>query len=180
MRRLWWLRQSQGFAGSIFKNAHRNRVWVLAFNIGDALPNLQSLYLGDNYFESHIPPSVGNPKPRNRRSIYELFCWPYPKLFWKPLTLGFSKPRVKHAWSARVSGGWVFQLDALANYISLKMFSLSTNQLHGAIPNSIATVGGNRLSGIVPPSIAKLSGLVQISLGQNNPTGTINEWVYNI
>jgi Leucine-rich repeat (LRR) protein len=34
---------------------------VLAFNIGDALPNLQSLYLGDNYFESRIPPSVGNP-----------------------------------------------------------------------------------------------------------------------
>jgi len=30
-------------------------------NIGDALPNLQSLYLRANYFESRIPTSVGNP-----------------------------------------------------------------------------------------------------------------------
>ncbi|KAG0537946.1 hypothetical protein BDA96_03G192600 [Sorghum bicolor] len=86
------------------------------------------------------------------------------------------------------SEGWEF-LHALGNCSSLTAFSLSYNNLQGAIPNSIGNLSisltrllmfENNLSGIVPPSIGKLSALVQLSLDHNNFTGTIKEWLGNM
>jgi len=34
----------------------------LPSNIGEALPNLNILFLGENNFDGHIPASLGNPK----------------------------------------------------------------------------------------------------------------------
>ncbi|KAF4361039.1 hypothetical protein F8388_016848 [Cannabis sativa] len=68
--------------------------------------------------------------------------------------------------------------DSLQNMVSL---SLSTNQIHGSIPNSIGNMlslsvldlSNNKLIGKIPLSFGNLSNLVALDLRKNNLSGTI-------
>ncbi|WVZ74621.1 LOW QUALITY PROTEIN: hypothetical protein U9M48_022782 [Paspalum notatum var. saurae] len=158
---------------------------TLPSNIGDALPNLTELLLSENYFEGQIPASLG--KPQNLEAIdlsRNFFTGQIPYSLGNLSFLSYLNLELNMLESTD-SEGWEF-LDALGNCKLLTIFSLSHNKLHGAIPNSIANLSTsltrlvmseNTLSGIVPTSIGKLSGLTQLSLDQNNLTGTIEEWL---
>ncbi|CAM0945264.1 unnamed protein product [Alopecurus aequalis] len=157
----------------------------LPSNIGDALPSLQSLFLGDNTFEGHIPSSIGNASGLVALDLPDNnFSGKIPISLGKlsemtSLNLGGNKLE------AMDSEGWKF-FDALVNCRHLNVFSLSENQLEGLIPSSIGNLsidlqyllmGANKLSGIVPPSIGNCRGLVQLSLDDNQLTGTIDQWI---
>jgi Leucine-rich repeat (LRR) protein len=159
---------------------------TLPSNIGDALPNLHELYLGNNSFVGQIPTSLGNPSSLEIIDLSEnYFTGEIPRSFGNLSQLYSLNLEVNMLEAARDSEGWEF-LDALANCSSLNKLSLSYNLLNGPIPNSIANLsttlrylvmGSNNLSGIVPPTIGKFSGLIRLSLEENNLTGTIEEWV---
>ena len=132
-------------------------------SLGNPL-SLETIDLSVNYFTSEIPSSFGN---LSQLQILNLEV--------NMLEVGDSE-------------GWQF-FDALANCHSLNKLSVSDNILHKSIPNSISNLsttlqyllmGWNNLSGIVPPTIEKLSGLIKLSLVNNNLTGTIEEWVRKI
>ncbi|XP_062219666.1 receptor kinase-like protein Xa21 isoform X2 [Phragmites australis] len=158
---------------------------TLPSNIGDALPNLQLLYLGNDHFEGHIPASLGNLSGLKEMDLQSNhFTGQIPSSFGKLLQLTYLN-LAGNKLEARDSKGWEF-FHALANCSFLNALSLSNNQLQGAIPNSIANLstnltylllGGNNLSGIVPPSIKKFNGLIELALDFNNLTGTIEDWI---
>ncbi|CAM0948561.1 unnamed protein product [Alopecurus aequalis] len=154
-------------------------------NIGNALPSLQLLFLGRNMFEGHIPASLGNASGFEKLSLAKNnFSGQIPRSFGmlsKMTNLDLEGNKLE----AKESESWEF-LDALANCSLLTNFLLSDNQLEGVIPNSIGNLsihlqylamGGNKLSGVAPPSIGNFRGLVQLSLDDNNLTGTIDDWI---
>ncbi|PWZ29821.1 putative LRR receptor-like serine/threonine-protein kinase [Zea mays] len=155
---------------------------ALPSNIGDVLPNLQELYLGGNNFVDTIPTSLGNPSNLEVIDLSQnLFSGTIPISFGNLSKLHILNLEVNML-EARDSEGCQF-FDALANCSSLNTLSVSHNLLHGPIPNSISNLsttlqylvmGWNSLSGIVPPTIAKLSGLIELSLQNNNLTGKNN------
>jgi len=161
---------------------------TLPSNIGDALPNLTRLYLGSNHFEGHIPASIGNPPGLEEIELSNnYFTGQIPNSLGNLAELSYLNLG-RNMLQSTDNKGWEF-LRALRNCSSLTEFSLSSNKLQGAIPNSIANLStsltrllmsDNILSGIVPPSIGKLSALIQLSLDQNNLTGTVEEWVGNM
>jgi Leucine-rich repeat (LRR) protein len=100
----------------------------LPSNIGEALPSLQILYLGDNKFEGHVPASLGNASnleeldlPNNR------FDGEIPSSFGK-LSGMTSLNLERNNLESKDSAGWEF-LDALANCRYLEVISLADNLL---------------------------------------------------
>jgi Leucine-rich repeat (LRR) protein len=170
----------------VILNLHTNMLGgTLPSNIGDVLPNLQELYLGKNNFVGTIPNSLGNPSSLKIIDLsINYFRGKIPNSFGNLSHLQSLNLEVNMLGS-RDSEGLQF-FDALANCRSLVTLSVSNNQLHGPIPNSIANLstslgqlvmGWNSLSGTIPPTIGKLSGLYRLSLQNNNLTGTIEEWI---
>lgn len=157
----------------------------LPSNIGDAYPNIQQIFLGGNKFEGHIPTSLGNASWLNQIDFTNnTFTGQVPSSFGKLKNLR-SLNLERNSLEANDSQSWDF-LYAMTNCSSLRVLSLSLNQLRGYIPNSIGnlssvlvqiTMSGNMISGVVPPSIGNLQSLIQLSLDENNLSGTIEEWV---
>jgi Leucine-rich repeat (LRR) protein len=153
----------------------------LPSNIGDAFPNLNTLFLGNNSFEGHIPASLGNASLLQNVSLANnKLIGKIPSSFGKLSGLLLLDIAVNML-EARDTEGWEF-LHALANCRSLKTLLLPNNNLQGAIPDSIGNLitnlaflmlGGNQLSGVVPKSIVQLNGLKGLTLDANNLTGTI-------
>ncbi|CAO2039649.1 unnamed protein product, partial [Urochloa humidicola] len=158
---------------------------TLPTNIGDALPNLQLLYLGLNNFEGRIPASIGNPPDLHEIELSNNhFVGQIPSSFGKLVHLNYLNLAGNHL-EATDSEGWEF-LHALGNCSLLTQLILSNNKLQGALPNSIANLstnltylqmGGNHLSGTVPSSIQKFNGLIDLTLDYNNLSGTIDDWI---
>jgi len=149
-------------------------------NMGDLLPNLTQLSLGNNTFEGHIPASLGNATRLTKIGLSSNnFTGTIPTSFGKLSGLTFLNLEQNHL-VAKDDQDWEF-LDALANCISLVVLSLAANNLEGSLPSSIGNLssnltylylGGNSLSGQIPHSIAKLSALTYLSLEVNNFSGT--------
>lgn len=157
-------------------------------NIGDLLPNLQWLLLNQNKFEGHIPASLGNASGIYRLDLNNNNFTAIPSSFGKLqnlMSLNVESNNIK----ANDSQSWEF-FDALTNCSSLQLLSLSRNQLHGAIPNSVGKLStslqklllsANQLSGLVPPGIGNLRNLIQLSLDNNHHlSGSIEEWIGNL
>lgn len=161
---------------------------TLPSNIGDALPNLRTLWLSKNMFEGTIPASLGNASDLEDIDLSENhFTGQIPSSLGNLSGL-YDLILEDNMLEAKENEGWEF-FHALANCRILKVLSLSLNQLQGVIPNSIANLstsltnlimGGNYLSGTVPSSIGKFNKLIKLSLDGNNLTGTIDEWVRNL
>lgn len=158
---------------------------VLPSNFGDALPNLQVLYLDVNKFEGHIPTSLGNASELLEVDFsFNNFTGQIPTSFGKLSSLFFLNLE-QNQLEARDNQGWEFLFE-LRNCRSLKTLSLYENNLQGSIPHSISNIsvtlqylllGGNNLSGIVPPSIGNFSNLINLGLDSNSFSGEIGEWV---
>ncbi|AQK53601.1 LRR receptor-like serine/threonine-protein kinase EFR [Zea mays] len=158
---------------------------TLPSNFGHALHNLKWLYLEGNLFEGHIPDSLGNVSGLLHLDISSNhFTGKIPSIFGKLSGLSFLNLE-ENMFEASDSTGWEFFAD-LATCSYLSEFSLASNNLQGAIPNSIANMStnlkrllmsDNHLSGIVPSSIGKFNGLIELDLGGNNFTGTIEDWI---
>uniref|UniRef100_A0A0E0K2E9 Receptor kinase-like protein Xa21 n=2 Tax=Oryza punctata TaxID=4537 RepID=A0A0E0K2E9_ORYPU len=154
-------------------------------NMGDALSNLQLLYLANNMFEGQIPASLGNASGLQQISLLaNNFVGKIPASLGKLSDLSYLDLGTNRL-EASDSDSWEF-LHALGNCRSLEFFSVSQNQLEGHIPNSIGSLSpnvqqlvfsGNKLSGIVPPSIGNLQSLTWLGLDLNNLTGPIDEWI---
>lgn len=159
----------------------------LPYDMGDTLPSLEYLALGSNKFEGQIPASLGNALdlviidlPNNS------FMGKIPTFgklsYLSSLNLGQNKLEAKDSQS------WEF-LGALSNCSNLRVLGLDSNQLGGAIPNSVGglptgilqlVLSKNKLTGVVPSSIGNLRGLTRLALGSNNLTGTIEQWIGNL
>jgi Leucine-rich repeat (LRR) protein len=158
---------------------------TLPSNLGHALPNLKLLYLGRNLFEGQIPDSLGNISGLVHLDMSSNnFTGKIPSIFGKLLRLSFLSLE-DNMLEASDSTGWEFFAD-LTMCSSLMVLSLASNSLQGAIPNSITNMStnlknlimsDNHLSGIVPSSIGKFNGLIELDLGGNNFTGTIEDWI---
>ena len=127
-------------------------------NIGELLPNLIQLTLQNNLFEGPIPASLGNaPGLKIIDLSSNNFSGQIPTSLGKlsnltDLNLGNNKL------VARDNQDWEF-LNALSNCRSLKVLSLSYNELQGSLPQSFGNLPnslqrlqlrGNSLSGQVP------------------------------
>lgn len=158
---------------------------TLPSNFGNALPELQILFLGNNTFEGHIPASLGNATRLIQLDLSgNKFTGQIPDIFGRLSVLSFLSLE-KNTLQASDNEGWEF-FDALTNCSSLNVLSLATNNLKGVIPNSIGNLsinltqllmGENHLSGTVPSSVGKYTALIRLSLEANNITGTIDEWI---
>ncbi|KAJ1255960.1 hypothetical protein BS78_K128000 [Paspalum vaginatum] len=158
---------------------------TLPSSFGNAIPNLQNLYLGYNSFEGHIPASLGNASGLTDLVLSaNNIMGQIPNIFGKLSGLCLLNLE-QNMLEARDSAGWEF-FDALTNCSSLSELALDANNLQGVIPTSIANLSTNltylllsenHLYGIVPSSIGKLNGLISLSLGYNSFTATIGEWV---
>lgn len=157
-------------------------------NIGDLLPNLQRLLLNQNKFQGQIPASLGNASGIYSLDLNNNNFTGIPSSFGKLqnlMSLNVESNNIK----ANDSQSWEF-FDALTNCSSLQLLSLSRNQLHGAIPNSVGKLStslqklllsANQLSGLVPPGIGNLRNLIQLSLDNNHHlSGSIEEWIGNL
>lgn len=157
---------------------------TLPTNIGNALPNLVVLNLGNNTFEGQIPASLGNASMLQEIDLSRnKFVGKIPPLgkLSNLSYLNLGENRLE----ASDNNSWEF-LHSLRNCSYLQAFSLSQNLLEGHIPNSIGNLSsnlqylilsGNKLSGIVPPSIGNLQNLTWLGLDFNNLIGPIDEWI---
>ncbi|CAM0947850.1 unnamed protein product [Alopecurus aequalis] len=153
----------------------------LPSNIGDTLPNLGWLYLDDNMFHGPIPASLGNSSYLQIMSfVSNSFTGQVPSSLGKLSYLYYLNLETNKL-EANDSESWEF-LDALSNCSGLQTLSLSDNQLQGTIPNSVGKLSPglqyllldtNNLYGTVPESIGNLTGLLKLSLAQNNLVGPI-------
>lgn len=113
-------------------------------NIGDALPNLQRLYLEDNMFNGHPPSSLGNSSWLDDIILANNnFSGQVPTSLGK-LQKMFSLLLENNKIEANNRETWEF-LSVLANCTLLQVLDLNDNQLQGAIPNSIGNLSASLL-----------------------------------
>ncbi|XP_020185893.1 uncharacterized protein [Aegilops tauschii subsp. strangulata] len=154
-------------------------------NTCTALPNLQKLELGGNFFIGHIPSSFTN---ASNLQIIDLSRNNFTGLV--PTTIGkltkLSALNLEdNQLQAHSKQDWEF-LDSLGNCSELLVLSISSNRLSGYVPSSVGNLsnqlerlylGKNQLSGDFPSGIENLRNLIIVSLGQNHFTGVIPEWI---
>lgn len=161
---------------------------TLPSDMGDTLPNLETLELGGNMIEGHVPASLGN---ASRLSTINMpvnnFTGHVPSSFGKLQKL-YSLNLERNQLKANDDQSWEF-LAALSNCSLLDMLSLYGNQLEGVLPDTVGNLsagiqslllGTNNLSGMVPLSIGNLKNLTKFSLAYNGFTGTVEGWITNM
>ncbi|KAF0895813.1 hypothetical protein E2562_016546, partial [Oryza meyeriana var. granulata] len=154
-------------------------------NFLDSLPNLQQLGLGNNFFQGHIPRSLGNTS--NLRKLYlsrNNFTGVVPTSVGKLTKLNILNLEVNQI-QAHKKEDWEF-INSLANCSSLETLSMVDNRLQGHIPSSLGNIsahlqrlrlGINQISGFFPSNIEHLSNLISLSLDENEFTGSLPEWL---
>ncbi|WVZ74620.1 hypothetical protein U9M48_022781 [Paspalum notatum var. saurae] len=185
---------SGGIPGTLFNRSSPLYYVDLSFNmlgntlpsdIGDTLPQIQTLYLGYNMFEGNLPASLGNASELASLDLpSHNFTGQVPRSLGKHGMLAFLNLQ-NNKLEANDTHGWEF-IDTLSNSSSLQELALEQNQFQGAIPNSIGKLqstiqqlglGYNDFTGAVPNSIGNLTGLTVLDLRSSNLNGLINRWV---
>uniref|UniRef100_A0A0E0MCY5 Receptor kinase-like protein Xa21 n=1 Tax=Oryza punctata TaxID=4537 RepID=A0A0E0MCY5_ORYPU len=161
-------------------------------NLLDSLPNLQQLGLGNNFFQGHIPHSLGNTS--NLRKLYlsrNNFTGVVPTSIGKLTELNILNLEVNQI-QAHKKEDWEF-IDSLANCSSLQTLSMVDNRLQGHIPSSLGNIStrslpewlgklkqlqmlglqNNYFTGIIPSSLSNMSQLIGLFLGSNKLDGHI-------
>uniref|UniRef100_A0A0E0R4T1 Receptor kinase-like protein Xa21 n=1 Tax=Oryza rufipogon TaxID=4529 RepID=A0A0E0R4T1_ORYRU len=153
-----------------------------------SLPNLQVLALDYNFFQGHIPSSLGNDSnirvldisSNNFTGVVPSSIGKLSKLYWLNLQ--------SNQLQAHKMEDWEF-MNSLANCTRLQSFSMAYNRLEGHLPSSLSNfsahlqrlhLGGNAISGSFPSGIEHLSNLIALSVGTNDFTGTLPEWLGNL
>ncbi|KAL5546647.1 hypothetical protein UlMin_006334 [Ulmus minor] len=158
---------------------------ILPANIGDTLPNLRVLQIGDNEFSGTIPISLSN---NTRLLILELagnfFFGKVPTNIGNLLDMWSLNLEINHLGS-NSSCDWDF-LTSLANCSKLEVLALDSNNFGGALPDSIGNLtsqlrglylGDNNIHGRIPSSLENLINLNTLSMEYNLLTGVIPEYL---
>ncbi|XP_009409349.3 receptor kinase-like protein Xa21 [Musa acuminata AAA Group] len=150
-------------------------------DMGITLPLLEELDINDNQFYGPLPISLSNATNLNNIQLYEnRFTGTIPRglgslqqLFHFDVTL--------NQLEARNAAEWGF-LDDLANCSSLKYLQLTSNNLSGFLPQSIANfsnslmwfeIDDNNIAGSIPAEIGNLVSLTSVRMKSNLLTGGI-------
>ncbi|KAM0912242.1 hypothetical protein ACQ4PT_012939 [Festuca glaucescens] len=149
----------------------------LPSDMGNTLPNLQTLAMAVNHLEGPIPLSLRNAS--NLEAIYlstNNFSGVIPSFG------SLAKLDTVLMYSNRLAAGdWAF-LSSLTNCTQLGWVSLSENNLRGQLPASLANLsktleildlGSNHISGTIPDEIDNLLNLTMLYLNDNLLTGKI-------
>ncbi|XP_047079839.1 probable LRR receptor-like serine/threonine-protein kinase At3g47570 [Lolium rigidum] len=165
----------------VFSVAGNDLHGELPSNLGDRLPNIQYLLLGQNHLTGSPPAaSLANATEMSGLDMSSnnftgtlpreigLLCLDYLSLEMNQLT-------------AATAQDWEF-MTLFTNCTSLGTLDLFFNNLGGVLPSSIANlsaqlkeldVGYNQISGNIPSGISNLVGLNQLDLSNNRFTGAL-------
>ncbi|XP_059660853.1 putative receptor-like protein kinase At3g47110 [Cornus florida] len=153
----------------------------LRADIGFAFPNLQRLYLADNYFTGLIPVSLSNASELLQLDIPDnYFNGSIPMDFGKLQNILWLNFRNNHLGSGTIDD--LKFINSLTDCSQLQFLDISDNEFGGMLPHSITNlstqltrllVGGNSISGSIPKEIENLFNLNVLSMDHNFLTGNI-------
>uniref|UniRef100_A0A453SWV4 Protein kinase domain-containing protein n=1 Tax=Aegilops tauschii subsp. strangulata TaxID=200361 RepID=A0A453SWV4_AEGTS len=166
----------------IFDISHNMLYGSILDDIDNKFPNINGLYLGNNYFTGTIPSSISNLTNLIQLSLgFNRFSGYVPPTLGKLQALQhlhLSDTKLE----ANDNKGWEF-ITSLANCSQLGFFRVS-----GVIPADIGNLVGltrlaianNYISGVIPESIGKLENLVELALYNNSLSGLIPPSIGNL
>lgn len=158
--------------------ANNNLRGTLPSDMGNSLPNINTLMMSDNHFEGDIPASLAN---TSRMEFMYLSSNSLSGVI--PSFGGMPNLQIVMLHTNQLEAGdWTF-FSSLANCTQLQKLNLGGNNLRGDFPiNSVAdlpktldglTLQSNYISGIIPLEIGNLSKISMLYLDDNLFTGPI-------
>ncbi|KAL6602911.1 hypothetical protein ACP70R_043272 [Stipagrostis hirtigluma subsp. patula] len=146
-------------------------------NIGNLLPNIQTLILQDNKFEGTIPASFANATSLETIDLANnSFSGAIPSLG-SLLNLTYLDFSINHVHDQ----DWSF-LSSLSNCTQLTRLGLMSNNIEGNLPRSIGSLPSkldtlwlslNKISGTIPKEIGNLKSLTVLMMQDNQFVGSI-------
>ncbi|XP_077237120.1 uncharacterized protein LOC143878765 [Tasmannia lanceolata] len=175
-------RQIYNFSSmSILDLADNQLSGSLPSDIGLTLPNLKLFTVGLNQFTGPIPASLSNASRLTLLDVSDNYLSGSV-----PMNLGNLQGLIKFNVEVNKLGTGhdddLKFLTSLSNCTSLEALSIDTNNLRGALPNSLVnlssqltalTIGYNEIYGSIPSWIENLVGLVTLGMEWNFFTGSI-------
>ncbi|MQM04226.1 hypothetical protein Taro_037017 [Colocasia esculenta] len=153
----------------------------LPSDLGNSLPKLTDLIMGDMKLQGTIPSSLPNASSLQIIELYgNMFRGTVPGNFGTLEDLRNFNIQGNRL-EAREPNDWEF-LTSLTNCTQLRKMCIAFNDLRGELPNSVANLsatveqicmGTNQISGSIPSGIGDLTGLTRLGMGQNQFSGSI-------